>query len=111
MTKQEFIESLKYKLSCLPKKDLDERISFYSEILDDYMDEGLSEDAAVDKIGGIDKIVNEILNTTPLIKLAKEKLKPKKKISSWILILIIFFLNLFFNNKKCVSSFRFCILK
>ena len=79
MNKQEFIDSLKQKLSLLPQKDLDDRINFYSEIIDDYIEDGLSEEHAVSKLGSLDDVVNEILNDTSIIKLAKNKFKPKRK--------------------------------
>ena len=47
MTKKEFLSSLRSKLQGLPPSDIDERISFYSEMIDDRMDEGKSEEEAV----------------------------------------------------------------
>ncbi len=88
MRKQDFIDILEAKLSGLPKSDLDDRIVFYSELIDDYIENGLTEDEAVLKIGNVDNIVNEILQDTSLFKLAKEKFKPKNKLNTWLLILI-----------------------
>ena len=56
MTKLEFLESLEKGLSGLPKNDIDERIAFYSEIIDDRIEEGLSEEDAVSKIGMLSRI-------------------------------------------------------
>ncbi len=42
MTKQEFIAELRKGLSGLPKKELEERLTFYSEMIDDRMEEGLT---------------------------------------------------------------------
>lgn len=88
MRKQDFIDILEAKLSGFPKSDLDDRIVFYSELIDDYIENGLTEDEAVLKIGNVDNIVNEILQDTSLFKLAKEKFKPKNKLNAWLLILI-----------------------
>ena len=88
MRKQDFIDILEVKLSGIPKSDLDDRIVFYSELIDDYIENGLTEDEAVLKIGNVDDIVNEILQDTSLFKLAKEKFKPKNKLNTWLLILI-----------------------
>lgn len=47
MNKQEFLDRLKVSLSELPPEELEERLNFYREIIDDRMEEGLSEEQAV----------------------------------------------------------------
>ena len=89
MTKQEFVSSLRQRLALLSKQELDDRINFYSEIIDDYIEDGLSEEDAVSKLGTIDEVVNEILKDTSIIKLAKNKFKPKRKLETWVIVLII----------------------
>lgn len=89
MTKQEFVSSLRQRLALLSKQELDDRINFYSEIIDDYIEDGLSEEDAVSKLGTIDEVVNEILKDTSIIKLAKNKFKPKRKLDTWVIVLII----------------------
>ena len=44
MTKLDFIFQLQKKLTGLPQEDIDERMLFYSEMIDDRMDEGLTEE-------------------------------------------------------------------
>ena len=88
MTKHEFIESLRTKLSGLPEKDIQERLSFYSEILDDRMEDGLSEEEAVRDIGSADEIAKQIFAETPVIKTDKDKMKSKRKIQLWETILL-----------------------
>ena len=58
MNKQEFLSLLKQKLSKLPKQEIKERITFYSEMIDDRVEEGLSEEEAVLEIGNIDEIAD-----------------------------------------------------
>ncbi len=89
MNKQEFIASLQTKLSGLPEKDVQERLSFYDEMIDDRMEDGLSEEEAVHDMGSADEIAAQIIAETPLIKLVKDKMKPKRKIQIWELILLI----------------------
>ena len=89
MTKQEFIYRLKTNLSSLPEKDIEDQLNFYIEMIDDRIEEGLDEEEAVSQIGDIDKITDEIYNNISLFKIAKEKLKPERKIKTWELILII----------------------
>lgn len=89
MNKQEFLTELRKGLSGLPKEDIEERLTFYSEMIDDRMEEGLSEDAAVSDIGAVDEIVQQIIADIPLTKLVKEKIKPKRKMKAWEIVLLI----------------------
>ncbi len=89
MNKQEFIESLQTKISGLPEKDVHERLSFYGEMIDDRMEDGLSEEEAVRDIGSVDDIAEQIIAEMPLVKIVKEKMKPKRKIQIWEIILLI----------------------
>ena len=89
MKKQEFLDELRNRLQGLPPDDLDDRISFYGEMIDDRMDEGKSEEEAVADIGTVDDIVNEIVKDTPLVKLVKEKIKTKRKLKAWEIVLLI----------------------
>jgi uncharacterized membrane protein len=88
MSKQEFLDTLRLKLSGLPKQDTYDRINFYSEIIDDMIEEGLTEDAAVAKIGSVDEVASQIIADTPFITLAKERLKSKKRLKTWETVLL-----------------------
>ncbi|MBQ6431238.1 MAG: DUF1700 domain-containing protein [Oscillospiraceae bacterium] len=89
MTKQEFLSALGKGLSGLPQNDAAERLSFYSEMIDDRMEEGLSEEEAVAQVGSVDEIVTQTLADTPLSKLVKEKVKPGRKLKAWEIVLLI----------------------
>ena len=89
MTKKEFVESLRAKLSRLPKQELEERINFYVEMIDDRMEEGLSEEEAVAAIGSVDEIASQIIADVPLSKIAKEKITPKRKLETWEIVLLL----------------------
>lgn len=89
MTKLEFIETLREKLFFLPKEDLEERIAFYSEGIEDRIDDGFSETEAVSQMGEIDDIVKQIIDETPLTKIVKEKAKPDRTFKTWEIVLLI----------------------
>lgn len=89
MRKDEFLKELERKISGLPKEDIKERLEFYSEMIDDRMEEGLSEEEAVAQIGLVDVVVSDIANETPLFRLVKEKAKPKRKIKGWEILLLV----------------------
>ena len=87
MKRLEFILALHEKLSCLQPNDMEERLAFYNEMIDDRMDDGLSEEEAVAQIGSIDDIVAQVIEETPLTRLVKKKLKPKKR-NPWQITLL-----------------------
>ena len=89
MNKQEFLFKLHKGLLVLPQDDIEERITFYSEMIDDRMEEGLSEEEAVCEIGDAGEIAAQIIADTPLTKLVKEKTKPKKRLKTWEIVLLV----------------------
>ena len=89
MRKQEFIYQLWKKLSDLPKEEVEERLSFYAEMIDDRMEEGLSEEEAVAAIGSTDEIAGQIVDDIPVQKIIKEKTKPKKRLRVWEILLLV----------------------
>ena len=88
MNKQEFLDSLKARLCGLPIQDIEDQLNFYSEIIDDKIDAGLSEDEAVSDFPDIDELVSQIVADIPLTRLAKEKIKPKRRQKTWERVLL-----------------------
>lgn len=88
MDKIEFIEGLRSRLHGLPKEELEERLGFYSEMIDDRIEEGFSEVEAVNDIGNIDEIASQIIGDIPLVKIAKERIKPKRRLGAWEIVLL-----------------------
>lgn len=88
MNKSEFLQELQNKLSALPPRDKEEHLSFYSEMIDDRMEDGATEEEAVAGVGTADDAAAQILAETPLFKLVKEKVKPKRKLRAWEIALI-----------------------
>lgn len=78
MNKSEFILQLRNGLSGLPQDDVDERLNFYGEMIDDRIEDGLSEEDAVFEMGDINKIISQILAEIPLSKIVKKKLPQKQ---------------------------------
>ena len=89
MRKQDFIKELQTKLSFLPKEEIKDRISFYNELIDDKIEEGLKEEDVIESIGSVDEIIDQIINDMPLSKIAKDQIKPKRKLSALEVTLII----------------------
>lgn len=103
MDKLEFLALLRKELSGLPQDSIEECLTFYSEMIDDRIEDGLSEQDAVCEIGSVEEIVSQTVAEIPLGKLVKEKITPKKRLSVleivllalgspiWLSLLIAFF--------------------
>lgn len=93
MNKEEFLNELKKGLSGIPENDRNERVTFYSEMIDDRIEEGMSEEEAVSAIGDVNKIISQIMAETPMATIVKERVNKKKggiSPSTLILIVILF---------------------
>lgn len=88
MNKEEFLAQLRSGLSALPLADTEERIAFYDEMINDRMEEGLSEEEAVRGVGAVDEIVKGALSDTSLSKLVREKVKPRRALRPWEIVLL-----------------------
>lgn len=88
MNKQEFLRALRKKLSGVPKKDMEESLAFYGEMIDDGIEEGLLEEEAVSKIGSVEEIAAQIISEIPLTSIAKQKFKPKRRLKAWEVVLL-----------------------
>ena len=89
MNKEVFLSELRKKLSGLPQSDIDERVSFYAEMIDDRVEDGMTEEAAIEQIGSVESVVETIMSEYPLSKLVKAKVKPEKKMPVWAIILLV----------------------
>ncbi len=87
MRKEEFLKRLKNKLWKLSKAEREERLSFYSEMIDDQIEEGLSEKDAVRSVGSANAIAQEILEEAKEKK--AEARAEKKPLSGTTVLLII----------------------
>lgn len=97
MNKQEFLCEIRKGLKGLPEKDVEERISFYGEMIDDRMEEGKTEEQAVAETGTPDEIVSGIIADIPLSKIVQEKIRPKRSLKVWEITLFIFFSPILFS--------------
>ena len=89
MKKKEFLKELEKNLKGLPQRDIDERIEFYSEMIDDRIEDGKTEEEAVKEIGSIDGVVSDIAKDTSIVKLVKNKMATKRSISGAGILLIV----------------------
>lgn len=89
MNKQEYLESIRSRISAMPADDVNRFMDYYSEMIDDRVEDGLSEEEAVADMGSPDAAVEQILEDMPLTKLVKGKIKPKHELKAWEVVLIV----------------------
>ena len=89
MHKQEFLAQLQKRLSGLPQSDIEERLTFYSEMIEDRMEEGFSEEEAVSAAGSVDEIAAQAVEDTPFAKIARERMKSKRRLKAWEIVLLV----------------------
>jgi len=65
MTKREFLATLRKCLSGLPQEEIEQQLNYYSEMIDDSMEEGLTEEEAVGRIGGLEEIIDQLPQPEP----------------------------------------------
>lgn len=88
MNKDSFLSALRGRLSGLPQEEVEERLNFYAEMIEDRMEEGLSEEEAVAEVGSVDEIAAQILGDIPLSKIVKNKM-PKRRLNAWEIVLLV----------------------
>lgn len=89
MTKQDFLCALGKALSGLPRREVDERLAFYGESIDDRIEEGRTEAQAVADIGSVDEIAAQVIAEVPLARIAKERVRPKRRLRAWEIVLLV----------------------
>ena len=88
MTKKEFLDKLRDKLKGLKNEDVLERLDFYSEMIDDRMEEGLSEKEAVFGVGSVDEIAVQIREEYSKGKKKKGRCDKLRKMKAWEIVLL-----------------------
>lgn len=89
MSRKAFLEELKKGMAGLPQEDIDKSIDFYSEMIDERMEEGFTEEEAITAIGTVQEIVSQILSETSLTKLVKAKVNRNHAWKTWEIILLV----------------------
>ncbi len=89
MKRQEFLIRLSECLDGLPKEDMQKSLDYYAEMIDDKIEDGLTEEQAVAQIGSPEEIAKTIFKEVPITKRIKSRIKSKRELSGAELALII----------------------
>lgn len=84
MNKQEFLYQLEEGLIRLNASERDQFVLYYDELIEDYVEDGASEEEAVNKLGKPSRIASKILEEA-----IEERSFPKKKLSPLMVVLLI----------------------
>ena len=84
MNKQDFLAALRGLLNDLPAEDIRRSLDFYAEMIDDHMEEGMTEEDAVAAVGSAEQIAGQIRGDA-----GAAPRKPKRKVKPWSLALIL----------------------
>jgi len=109
MDKQEFLAKLRKALFGLPQDDIEERLTFYSEMIDDRMEEGLSEEEAVSAAGSVNEIAVQAVSDIPFAKIAKERIKPKRHLKTWEIVILALSSPIWFSLGIAAASVIFAL--
>lgn len=88
MTKNEFLIKLCTRLNRLHPDDIEESVSYYSEMIDDRVEGGEKEEDVISSLGSINSIADQIIREMPIASLVKSRIKPKKTLKAWEIVLI-----------------------
>ena len=90
MKREEFTEALKLALKDLPEQEIQSSLAYFNEMIDDRIDEGMTEEEAVADLGRVDEIAAKLLaENQTLVERVKDKLIPKRRLAIWEIILLI----------------------
>ena len=71
MTKESLLMWLREAFSAYPPEEVEERIRFYEEMIDDRMEDGLTEEEAVASLGSLEEVIAKMAAEMPPLKTKK----------------------------------------
>ena len=83
MNKQEYLSAIRVRIPKMPTEDMERFIAYYSEMIDDRMEDGMTEEEAVAMMDTPDDAVDQIS------KIVKQKIKPTHRLRAWEIVLIV----------------------
>ena len=90
MKKKDFLRSLRLRLYGMPKEDVERSVSYYSEMIDDRIEDGYSESAAVRAVGSVEDAVAQIRLGMPeqTVAYTPKKEKQVSGMKTWQIVLL-----------------------
>lgn len=88
MTREEFKARLTAALANLPVEERDKTLAYYDEMLDDRIEDGMSEEEAVDQLEPVADIAARVVGETPIPVLVRESIE-RRRFSPLSIVLIV----------------------
>lgn len=88
MSKEEFLNRLNQLLMSLPSEERERMKVYYDEIIEDYIENGFSEEEAVAKLGSVGAVAEEILKESKSVIVTKEKMSGGAKVGITTLLVL-----------------------
>lgn len=104
MNKQQFLDALRRGLSQLPVEEIEKQTAYYSELIDDMMEDGMTEYEAVSRLGSVQEIYENILQDMPLPLLVRTRAKPRGGWTTLSIVLIVLGFPIFFVVFMCLMA-------
>ena len=91
MSRDAFIGELRHRMAGLPQETVERTVEYYGELIADSMEDGLTEEEAVSRLGSLDEIVASVVKDTPLTQIVQTRVQEGKKkgISGWVILLLV----------------------
>lgn len=89
MSRGEFLQILRRRLSQMSVEEQDRNIAYYDELFNDMMEDGMSETEAVERMGDPNAIADELLAEMPLTTLVKSSVRPSGGWTALSIVLVI----------------------
>lgn len=91
MSRDAFIGELRHRMAGLPQETVERTVDYYSELIADSVEDGLTEEEAVARLGSLEEIVASVVKDTPLAQIVQTRVQEGKKkgISGWVILLLV----------------------
>ena len=88
MNKADFLAALRQQLRGLSESDIEKSLEYYSESIDDRIEDGMTEEEAVADMESPAEIARQILMDMPLPKVVKAKARPSRPLRVGEIVLL-----------------------
>ena len=89
MNKERFLRMLRAKLSGLEREDIEKSVEYYSEMIDDRIEDGYTELDAVRAVGSVDEAADRIFSECSLLSITKRRIAKVARQSSFKTVVVI----------------------
>ena len=88
MNKQEYLAQLRAALACLPEGEIEESVAFYTEMIDDRVADGLTEEEATAQLDDPKAAARAIIADLPVVPRTVVRTKQRNRALYWTLVIL-----------------------